>query len=601
MAHRVGQQLGNYRLVRLLGSGGYAQVYLGQHVLLEMQAAVKILSAQLSDREVERFCTEVRTISRLAHPNIVRLLEFDVAEGVPFLVMEYATNGTLAQRYPLGTRLALTTIVPFIKQAAAALQYAHDEKLIHRDVKPENLLLGEHDRLLLSDFGIAIMAHSSRSLMTQEVLGTVAYMAPEQLQGKPRPASDQYALGVIVYEWLSGDTPFHGSPLEVAAQHMLAAPPSLRERVPALPPAVEAVVLRALAKDPKARFANVQAFADALEHACQGGARTLAPFQQRSDSIPAAHPSQSASPTPLAHTMLPAEIRQGESMPLPDRFFWREGRRYVAHVPYVQPRDTEEDQRLDFQHYSIKRAMQGRNYLAPLTAPGAILDVGCGTGRWAIEMAAQFPQANVIGLDLIVPEGIETIAHGLQHQPDNVVFLEGNVLNGLPFADASFDLVYMRLLFGAIPAAAWPQVVSELVRVTRPGGWVESLETLPILDEEGSVFKTFCEWLSEALTRQGFEPLIALKMPALMRARGLVRVTTREILKRYITAHRSVLGVLRSQTIQTRKALILAQGVVTEEEYERMFTAVMQEIQEGNLRGVPPAYVICGQRPVSAR
>ncbi len=269
MVDRVGQRLGNYRLVRLLGRGGFAQVYLGEHLRLGTQAAIKLLSTHLADNEMEQFLGEARTIARLEHPHIIRILDFDVAQDTPFLVMSYAPNGTLRQRYPKGTRLPLGSIIIYLKQAASALQYAHDAKLIHRDIKPENLLLGGHDEILLSDFGIAVVVQSSRSQSKQDISGTVTYMAPEQIQGKPRPASDQYALGVIVYEWLSGYHPFHGTTAEIATQHLHADPPILREQVPGIPPAIEAVVHKALEKDPHRRFTCVQEFATVFEQTCQ--------------------------------------------------------------------------------------------------------------------------------------------------------------------------------------------------------------------------------------------------------------------------------------------------------------------------------------------
>src|SRR5437868_3000529 len=208
MADRVGQQLGNYQLIHLLGEGGFAEVYLGEHIHLGTQAAIKILHAQLSNENVDEFRTEARTIARLIHPHIVRVLEFGIEGKTPFLVMDYAPQGTLRQRHPKGVILPLPTIVSYVEQLADALQYAHDEKLIHRDIKPENILLGRRNELLLSDFGIALVAQSSRYQNAQEMAGTMAYMAPEQIQGKPRPASDQYSLGVVAYEWLSGDRPF---------------------------------------------------------------------------------------------------------------------------------------------------------------------------------------------------------------------------------------------------------------------------------------------------------------------------------------------------------------------------------------------------------
>ena len=269
MADRVGQQLGSYLLTRLLGSGGFAEVYLGEHLRLKTLAAIKVLHARLAGEDVGGFLNEAQTIARLEHPNIVRVFDYDVQDGTAFLVMSYAANGTLRQRHPKGIPLPLPTIVSYLKQVSDALQYAHEEKLIHRDVKPENMLLGRRNEVLLSDFGIALMAQSSRFQSTQEVAGTAHYMAPEQLQGKPRLASDQYSLGVVVYEWICGSRPFQGSFSEIASQHVLTPPPPLRERMPGLPPEIEQVVFTTLAKDPHQRFGSIRAFATAFEQASQ--------------------------------------------------------------------------------------------------------------------------------------------------------------------------------------------------------------------------------------------------------------------------------------------------------------------------------------------
>ena len=269
MADRVGQQLGNYRLIRLLGRGGFAEVYLGEHIYLKTQAAIKILQMRLASEDIEGFLNEARTIAGLKHPHIIRVLDFGIDAGTPFLVMDYAPHGTLRQRHPKGVPLPLPTIMNYVKQVAPALQYAHERKLVHRDVKPENLLLGGDDEALLSDFGIALVTQSSGYQSTQEVVGTAAYMAPEQFQGKPRPASDQYSLGIVVYEWLCGDRPFRGTFTELYSQHMFVPPLSLREKIPIVPLAIEQVVLMALAKDPKERFACVQSFAQALNVASE--------------------------------------------------------------------------------------------------------------------------------------------------------------------------------------------------------------------------------------------------------------------------------------------------------------------------------------------
>src|SRR5216683_8016626 len=139
MADLVGQQLGNYHLVRLLGKGGFAEVYLGEHIhLVNKQAAIKVLDTQLiNDDDVKKFRDEANTIAQLEHPNIVHVLDFGLEGKTPFLVMEYASNGTLRQRHPKGVIVPLPTIVSYVKQIASALQYAHDKKLIHRDIKPD--------------------------------------------------------------------------------------------------------------------------------------------------------------------------------------------------------------------------------------------------------------------------------------------------------------------------------------------------------------------------------------------------------------------------------------------------------------------------------
>jgi eukaryotic-like serine/threonine-protein kinase len=263
------QRLGNYHLERLIGQGGFALVYLGEHVHLGTKAALKVLRVELDEEEQERFLQEARLIARLIHPHIIRVLDYGIEGATPFLVMEYAAGGSLRQRYPKGSRHSAQEVLPFLQQAASALQYAHDQQVIHRDVKPENLLLKNSDELMLGDFGIALIAQSTHGASSGGTVGTAAYMAPEQIQGHPQMASDQYSLGIILYEWLSGDWPFNGTFTEVCSQHLFASPPPLREKLPQLSPAVEAVVERALAKKPEERFPSVEALANAFAEACQ--------------------------------------------------------------------------------------------------------------------------------------------------------------------------------------------------------------------------------------------------------------------------------------------------------------------------------------------
>jgi eukaryotic-like serine/threonine-protein kinase len=266
-ASHNGQRIGNYRLVNLLGRGGFAEVYLAEHIHLNTLAAVKLLSTQLASEDIEIFRNEARMIASLLHPHIVRILDFGVENAVPYLVMDYAPDGTLRTRHPKGSRLSLQLVVSYVQQIAQALQYAHEQRVIHRDIKPENMLIGRNQEILLTDFGIALVAQSSHYQKTQNIAGTLAYMAPEQIQAHPRPASDQYSLAIAVYEWLGGQRPFQGTMTEIAIKHATAMPPPLRIYAPDVPSTVEQVVLQALQKNPHDRFPSVLAFARALEQA----------------------------------------------------------------------------------------------------------------------------------------------------------------------------------------------------------------------------------------------------------------------------------------------------------------------------------------------
>jgi eukaryotic-like serine/threonine-protein kinase len=268
MGEQVGQQFGDYFLVRLLGQGNFANVYLGEDASRQ-QVAIKVLHAELSREDVEQFLAQAETISQLEHPRIVRVLSYGVEGETPFLVMQYVPHGTLRQRHPRGTRLPITTVVSYVKQIAEALQFVHDQGLIHRDVKPHNMLLRADYEVMLSDFGIAVVAQSMgyRVQKVQDFEGTILYAAPEQVRGRARIASDQYALGVVVYEWLCGNWPFEGTVEEIASQHTLTPPPSLCKRMPTISHAVEQVVFKTLAKEPDQRFESIQEFAKALERA----------------------------------------------------------------------------------------------------------------------------------------------------------------------------------------------------------------------------------------------------------------------------------------------------------------------------------------------
>ncbi|HEU5200576.1 MAG TPA: protein kinase [Ktedonobacterales bacterium] len=271
MQDRSGQIIGNYQLVSLLGRGGMGEVWLAQHVLLaEHRAAIKLLHQSLTEPQIERFYQEAEIISRLKHPHIIPIYDFGVDEdGCPYLVMAYAPGGTLRERHPDGTRLSLGQTLDYAQQISQALTYAHAHQIIHRDVKLENILIGAQGELLLSDFSVSVPAHSTQSMVLQEIIGTVAYAAPELFDGEPYPASDQYALGILIYELLSGAPPFDGTPQQIAQQHLTKPPLSLLQQGVPLPSHADAVILRALAKDRHQRFESVQAFVEALDRANQ--------------------------------------------------------------------------------------------------------------------------------------------------------------------------------------------------------------------------------------------------------------------------------------------------------------------------------------------
>jgi len=270
-----------YRILKLLdGNEGYfAEVYLGEHIELGTKHAIKVLRTHLSsEHDVQQFRNEARLVALLDHPHIIRVTDYGTENGHPCLVMTYAPYGSLRSHYPRGTILPLLTVVDYTKQLADALHYAHekihgehhDKRIVHRDIKPENILLGQNNKLLLSDFGLAVTVASSYTDFHQ-IAGTAYYMSPEQFRGKkPVPANDQYSLAVVVYEWLCGEPPFtEGDFLQLAYQHTHEPPPKLRDRIPSILPGIEEVVLKALAKAPEDRFPDVQAFAADLEQAIQ--------------------------------------------------------------------------------------------------------------------------------------------------------------------------------------------------------------------------------------------------------------------------------------------------------------------------------------------
>jgi serine/threonine-protein kinase len=255
---------GRYRIERELGHGGMATVYLAHDAELERPVAVKLLAEHLADDEDfhARFVREARLAGRLSHPNVVRVYDAGEADGRPFIVMEYVSGNSLAE----AGRLQAEQAVELGVQACAGLQHAHDAGLVHRDVKPANLLVRDDGVLKIADFGIARAAESTRHTQAGTLLGTAAYVAPEQIAGADAtPASDVYSLGAVLYELVTGRPPYAFSSLgELAAQQAEGSITPVRDIEPAVPREVEAAVMHALARDPSFRPTSAAELAQEL-------------------------------------------------------------------------------------------------------------------------------------------------------------------------------------------------------------------------------------------------------------------------------------------------------------------------------------------------
>ena len=260
---RVGQQIGSYRIKSILDKNSTGEIYLSEDIYHRNVVAIKVLNSSLSLYERAQFLSEASFIAKLVHPHIVRTIDFGVERDAPYLITDYLPNGSLRQRHAKGETLPLGTIKIYIKQIAAALQYAHNQRIPHCNLKPENMLLGLHLEILLSDFRIAAV--------TQHLQGrdNSVYTAPEQLAGRPCLASDQYALGIVLYEWLTGEQPSSEDLnfLEMSRQLSSIFPSPLRQRFPKISLALEGALVRALDKDPDRRFKRIENFADAIEQA----------------------------------------------------------------------------------------------------------------------------------------------------------------------------------------------------------------------------------------------------------------------------------------------------------------------------------------------
>ncbi len=263
----TGKTFGSYQLVAPLGRGGMASVYRGYQQSIDRSVAVKVLPPEfLHDPNFSaRFVAEARTLARLTHPSILPLYDFGTANDVPYIIMPLMANGTLAERLgrgPLATAELLRVLTPM----ASALDYAHTQGVLHRDVKPSNILFDQHDTPFLADFGIAKAVEATSGLTGTGVVGTPDYMSPEQARGEQLDGrSDNYALAVVAYQCLTGHTLFKATtPMGVMLKHATEPPPPVRQARPDLPAAVDNVMQKSLSKRPADRYATATEFVRAL-------------------------------------------------------------------------------------------------------------------------------------------------------------------------------------------------------------------------------------------------------------------------------------------------------------------------------------------------
>ena len=355
-----------YRLEKKIGQGGFAEVYMATDQLLKRNVAVKVLHSDLTEKDdfLERFEREAQSIAALDHPNILAIYDYGQAEETAYLVMPLVEGGTLNDKLRQKKKFDLPEANHYLQQAAAALDYAHRRNIVHRDIKPQNMLLrAEDDRLLLSDFGIAKVLSAASAQSRTGVMGTLSYMAPEQLEGNVGVGTDIYALGCVLFQMLTGELPYTGPTEQVMVGHMMKPIPSIVERSQGqLPAALQNVIERALAKKPENRYPTAGEMARAFQAVVNGytGPVTApADKTQLSSSndrteilsspgfqaapLPATYPynqPQSSTNPHITGSSIPAQYVPGHTPPYsntPPNYFTPPAPQYNATPPPSQP------------------------------------------------------------------------------------------------------------------------------------------------------------------------------------------------------------------------------------------------------------------------
>ena len=258
-----GQKINDrYEIIKTIGEGGMANVYLANDTILERKVAIKVLRGDLSSDEkfIRRFKREALSVSNLSHPNIVEVYDVGEEDGNYYIVMEYIEGKTLKQLLQKRGALTLTEVIDIMTQLTDGLSHAHEAYIIHRDIKPQNIMIEDNGLIKITDFGIAMALNNTQLTQTNSVMGSVHYLPPEQAQGKGSTIkSDIYSLGILMYELLTGSVPYKGdTAVEIALKHMKDKLPSIRKQNPTIPQSVENIVIKATAKNPKNRYDSVR-------------------------------------------------------------------------------------------------------------------------------------------------------------------------------------------------------------------------------------------------------------------------------------------------------------------------------------------------------
>ncbi|MGD6841972.1 Stk1 family PASTA domain-containing Ser/Thr kinase [Bacillus infantis] len=272
----IGKRIsGRYKILDMIGGGGMANVYLAHDMILDRDVAVKILRLDFAENDefIRRFHREAQSATSLAHPNIVSIYDVGEEDSIYYIVMEYVEGQTLKQYIQQHSPVPVDTALDIMKQLLSAISHAHQHHIVHRDIKPHNILVDRLGNVKITDFGIAMALSSTSITQTNSVLGSVHYLSPEQARGgMANKKSDIYSLGIVMFELLTGRLPFSGeSAVSIALKHLQSETPSLRRWNPSIPQSVENIVLKATAKDPFHRYENVEDMEEDIRTALEPG------------------------------------------------------------------------------------------------------------------------------------------------------------------------------------------------------------------------------------------------------------------------------------------------------------------------------------------